>query len=50
MPRVRVEGLRELTRDIKKLENMPQKQITKGVRRGANVILREARAIASKGI
>lgn len=48
MPTIRVEGLRDLIRDIKKLENMPQKQITKGVRRGTNVILREARAIASK--
>lgn len=46
MPRARVEGLDKLIKDIKKLENMPQKQITKGVRRGANVILREARAIA----
>ena len=48
MPTIRVEGLRDLIRDIKKLENMPQKQITKGVRRGTNVILREAKAIASK--
>lgn len=43
-----VEGLNKLMKDIKKLENMPQKQITKGVRRGANVILHEARARASE--
>lgn len=48
MARERVEGLNKLMKDIKKLENMPQKQITKGVRRGTNVILKEARAIASK--
>lgn len=42
-----VKGLNKLIRDIKKLEKMPQKQIAKGVRRGANVILREARARAS---
>lgn len=48
MARIRVEGLNKLMKDIKKLENMPQKQITKGVRRGANVILHEARARASK--
>lgn len=45
----RVEGLRELMTDIKKLERMPQSQIAKGVRRGANVILREARSRAPKG-
>lgn len=48
MARIRVEGLNKLMKDIKKLENIPQKQITKGVRRGANVILKEARAIASQ--
>lgn len=41
-----VEGLNELIRDINRLERMPQSQITKGVRRGANVILAEARARA----
>lgn len=46
MARERVEGLNKLMKDIKKLENMPQKQITKGVRRGTNVILKEARARA----
>lgn len=49
MPRVsRVEGLRDLMADISKLDKMPQKQITKGVRRGTNVILKEARARASE--
>lgn len=49
MPRVsRVEGLRDLMVDIAKLDKMPQKQITKGVRRGANVILKQARAMAPK--
>ena len=43
-----VEGLNKLIKDIKKLEKMPQKQITKGVRRGTNVILHEARARAPK--
>lgn len=45
----RVEGLNKLMRDISKLERMPQSQITKGARRGANVILREARAKAPRG-
>lgn len=43
-----VEGLNKLMRDIAKLEKMPQKQITKGVRKGTNVILHEARARAPK--
>lgn len=43
-----VEGLNKLMKDIKTLEKMPQKQITKGVRKGANVILHEARARASE--
>lgn len=43
-----VEGLNKLMKDIKKLENMPQKQITKGVRRGTNVILHQARAMAPR--
>lgn len=41
-----VQGLNKLMKDIRKLENMPQKQITKGARKGANVILKEARAKA----
>lgn len=44
--RVKVEGLKELMRDIRSLEEMPQKQITKGVRTGTKVILKEAKAIA----
>lgn len=48
MARETVEGLNKLMRDIKKLPKMPQKQITKGTRRGANVILHEARARAPK--
>lgn len=44
-----VEGLNKLMKDIAKLEKMPQSQITKGARRGANVILKEARAEAPKG-
>lgn len=44
-----VEGLNKLMKDISKLDKMPQKQITKGARRGANVILKEARANAPKG-
>lgn len=44
--RVKVEGLKELMRDIRQLEEMPQKQITKGVRTGTKVILKEAKAIA----
>lgn len=43
-----VEGLNKLMKDISKLEKMPQKQITKGVRRGTNIILKEARLRASE--
>lgn len=48
MARETVQGLNKLMKDIRKLENMPQKQITKGARRGANIILHEARARAPK--
>lgn len=48
MARESVEGLNKLIKDISKLDKMPQKQITKGVRRGTNVILKEARARAPK--
>lgn len=44
-----VEGLNKLMKDISKLDKMPQSQITKGARRGANVILKEARSLAPKG-
>lgn len=43
-----VQGLNKLMKDISKLERMPQKQITKGARKGANVILKQARANAPK--
>ena len=43
-----VDGLNQLMKDIQKLERMPQKQITKGARKGANVILKDARARAPK--
>lgn len=46
MARERVEGLNKLMKDIRGLEKMPQKQITKGARKGAKVILNQARAIA----
>ncbi len=44
-----VVGLNKLMKDIEGLSRMPQSQITKGARRGANVILKEARAKAPKG-
>lgn len=47
MANTRVEGLDKLIRDINKLDKMPQKEINKGARRGANIILKEARARAS---
>lgn len=43
-----VQGLNKLMKDISKLEKLPQKQITKGARKGANVILKQARANAPK--
>lgn len=43
-----VEGLNKLMKDISKLDKIPQKQITKGVRRGTNIILKEARLRASE--
>lgn len=43
-----VQGLNKLMKDISKLERIPQKQITKGARKGANVILKQARAKAPK--
>lgn len=42
-----VKGLYGLIKDINKLEKMPQKEISKGARRGANVILHDARSRAS---
>lgn len=48
MARETIIGLNALIKDIKKLDKMPQSQINKGARRGANVILHEARAIAPK--
>lgn len=44
-----VEGLNKLIKDIEGLSRMPQKQITKGTRKGANIILKAARANAPKG-
>lgn len=46
--RVEIQGLKELIRDIEQLENMPQKQITSGVRAGTKVILKEAKSIAKQ--
>lgn len=42
-----VHGLNNLIKDINKLERMPQKEITKGTRKGVKVILMEARTRAS---
>lgn len=47
MNNVHVIGLDKLIKDINKLEKMPSREISKGTRRGANVILKEARARAS---
>lgn len=43
-----VEGLNKLMKDIKKLEKLPQSQITKGTRKGANVLLKASKAKAPK--
>ncbi|MGL5328163.1 MAG: HK97-gp10 family putative phage morphogenesis protein [Peptostreptococcaceae bacterium] len=38
-----IEGMDALMKSMKKLEKVPTRQISKGARRGANVILRQAR-------
>ena len=48
MNRYRVEGLSDLIKDINQLDKMPQQQISKGARKGAKVLLMEARSQAKK--
>lgn len=43
-----VEGLDKLIKDISNLERLPQGQITKGVRKSVNIVLKEAKRKAPK--
>lgn len=43
MPKLRIEGMKELEKTIKRLEKLPQKCVTKAVKKGSTIPLKSAR-------
>lgn len=44
--RIKIEGMKELQKNLKKLGNVPQKHVTAAAKKGMNVVLKQAKADA----